>query len=409
MTRLRLRRTRVTSHLNAALLVGLASAAFTVGNACWSAPPRVDGAGYAVLARALISGEGYRAIDHPDQSRHGHFPPGYPFLLASSWRLIGISVRASHVVSAACMLGATIVVWLWFRCVVARDTALILTLALAVNWLWARTGSAILSEPFYALLCQLTVLVASSGMRRREGRVARSVFVGVLLAGCLLTRHIAVGLAVAVLLDRAFARRWAETLTIAVTTGLLSSPWVVWTALVGSASGTQAEILVTSDASWADRIGHQLVFYIQRIPDQFTGPVVEFVTVFRTSNLGWGVANLWGFVATAWIAVGLLFAVSRPRTRLVGLIPILTGSVLLVWPYLEAGRFLIPLVPCILLGAAEGPKRLLVRLATARNPARSVPNPPGCSESTAGGIATVLRIYVGSRTNQSTGDKSARF
>ena len=26
----------------------------------------------------LASGQGYRAIDHPDRPRHAHFPPGYP-------------------------------------------------------------------------------------------------------------------------------------------------------------------------------------------------------------------------------------------------------------------------------------------------------------------------------------------
>jgi hypothetical protein len=44
----------------------------------------------------------------------------------------------------------------------------------------------------------------------------------------------------------------------------------------------------------------------------------------------------------------------RSRRRLAGLIPLCSLVLLLVWPYTEAGRFLVPLIPCILLGAVEG-------------------------------------------------------
>ncbi len=82
------------SRWRAGSLVGIACAACIAGNANWSAPPRFDGAGYAVLARALLERQSYRAIDQPDEPRHGHFPPGYPAVLAAVWEATGISVRA---------------------------------------------------------------------------------------------------------------------------------------------------------------------------------------------------------------------------------------------------------------------------------------------------------------------------
>jgi hypothetical protein len=360
MARLRPRRIGISSQLKAGLLVGIASAAFTAGSACWSAPPRYDGAGYAVLARALTSCQGYRAIDQPDRPRHGHFPPGYPFLLALTWRVSQGSACAFHMISVACTVSATIASWWWFRRLMPNDTALILALALAVNWVWARTGGAILSEPFYLLLCQLAVLAAIKGTRRQRVGPAWNLTMGVLLAGCLLTRHIAVGMVVGVLLDRALARRWVDALTIAVTTGVAISPWVVWLAFVGSDAGTQAGMYLGSSASWRDWIGGQFLFYIQRIPDQLTGPLVELGTGSRASKLIWRTANFWGLLGTGGIAVGLAALVSRPRTRLVALIPILTLCVLLSWPFLEAGRFLIPLVPCLLLAAVAGISTLLI-------------------------------------------------
>ena len=53
---------------------------------------------------------------------------------------------------------------------------------------------------------------------------------------------------------------------------------------------------------------------------------------------------------------------TRRRMRLAGLVPLLTLGVLLPWPYTQAGRFLIPLIPFILLGAVEGLSELASRL-----------------------------------------------
>ena len=54
--------------------------------------------------------------------------------------------------------------------------------------------------------------------------------------------------------------------------------------------------------------------------------------------------------------------VRSPRLRLGGLIPLATIPLLLLWPFTEAGRFLIPLVPFVLVGAVEGLGILLKRL-----------------------------------------------
>ena len=348
----------MSSLWRAGILVGITSAAFIVANASWSAPPRYDGAGYAVLARALLERHSYRAIDHPNEPRHGHFPPGYPFLLAGTWKLTGISVGAAHVLSVVCTVGATIASWWWFRRVVGSNTALILGIALSVNWLWVRTGSAILSEPLYMLLCQIVVLAAWSG---KPASLLRTIGLSAFLASCLVTRHIAIGLVLAVLLDRALARRWRETLTIAVVTGFLVLPWAVWLVTVGS-TGTQVGMIFTGNTSWPVLIGRQLLFYVMRIPDQLTGPVVEVGTSIQTSGVARSVAGLWGLVATAVFALGLVITLWRPRARLIALIPILTGLIILPWPFTEAGRFLIPLVPCLLVAGVEGLSGPLVLL-----------------------------------------------
>ena len=123
-------RGRIGMTVASAVLVAAASAVAACGNAAWSSPPRYDGAGYAVLARALLEGEGYRAIDHPDRPRHAHFPPGYPALLAATWRMTGVSTTAAHVASVICTVGAVLSAWCWFRRMLPPNAALMLGLAL---------------------------------------------------------------------------------------------------------------------------------------------------------------------------------------------------------------------------------------------------------------------------------------
>jgi hypothetical protein len=61
--------------------------------------------------------------------------------------------------------------------------------------------------------------------------------------------------------------------------------------------------------------------------------------------------------------------IRSPRQRLGALIPLATMALLLAWPFTEAGRFLIPLVPSILMGAVEGTAPIL-RAMRIRSPRR---------------------------------------
>jgi hypothetical protein len=249
-----------------------------------------------------------------------------------------------------------------------------LGLALACNWLWARTGSAIQSEPLYTLLCQLAILAAVAVARRPSAPGSTVIMLGALLAACLLTRYVAIGLALAILFDLALRQRWQRALASTVAAVFLVLPWLVWMALVGPTGQTHAGLLLQSYSTAAERGTRLLVFYAQRIPDQITGPFVEVATEFQSSPFVAIVANLWAALASALIVAGWARALGRSRRRLAGLIPLFTLAVLFLWPYAEAGRFLIPLIPCLLIGAVEGLTGLVIwlgRLSNARLPLRA--------------------------------------
>ncbi|WZO95788.1 glycosyltransferase family 39 protein [Isosphaeraceae bacterium EP7] len=318
------------------------------------APPRYDGAGYAVLATSILEGNGYRAIDQPDAPQHAHFPPGYPAALAASWTWFGRSDRVAHVLSAAC---TTIAVWFlahWFARVESPRVAAPLALALAFNWSWARVGGSIQSEPLFLLLTALAVNAADRLARTDRRNRLGTLGLGVLLAACVLTRHVGACLVLAVVVDLAWRERRAAAIAVGATATLLISPWIAWQLRVGR--GSQAGLLTAVDLP--SLVASQALFYARRIPDHLAGPFVEVATVFGRSPGLAASATAGAIGATALVLYGLVKAALNPRRRLAGLIPLATLALLLAWPFTEAGRFLVPLVPFLLVGAVEGLSRV---------------------------------------------------
>ena len=336
--------------LNPAMVITLCSIVSVVGNTSLHTSPRFDGAGYAILAEALATGQGYSNVALPEPTQHTHFPPAYPAALALLWSITGRSLAAAHTFSTVCTVAATITALLWFRCLYSHRVAFMLGLALAVNWTWGRYGGAILSEPIFLLLEQLALLVTIRTGRR--GGVFTGVILGTILAACVLTRHVGISLLTATGIDLLLRRRRPTVFAMGLTFGILLLPWIGWLAIAGAPN--QASLLALDEGSLLKRITTLVTFYVQRLPDQLIGPFVEIGTVFQHRAWVNATVNTWAALATGVLTLGLLLTLRIPRRRLVGLTILATLVILLVWPFTEAGRFLIPLVPCLMVCAVEG-------------------------------------------------------
>lgn len=354
----RLRRPRRPQLAAASLLAAVTLAALAASTNLYT-PPRFDGAGYSVLALSLLTGQGYRSIEHPDRPVNAHYPPGYPVALAALWKLTGPSAPSAHLFSAACTLAATLLTWRWFRHLYPGRTALVLGLALALNWRWVRDGAVIRSEPLYQLFTALALLATC--LTRRSATRHGGGLLGLAAGAAMLTRHVALPLAVACSLDLWLARRKKTALIAMALALLLFLPWLFWLATHRQAS----QLGLFSSNVLTTTLPDQALFYARRIPDQLTGPFVEVGTVFKPS---WSLPmTVWAFAASSVIVCGWFLAARNPRRRLAALVPLATFPLLLSWPYTEAGRFLIPLLPFLLVGAVEGLARL-TRLATSKRP-----------------------------------------
>ena len=348
-------------------IVAAIAAGSIAANTDFHEPPRYDGAGYAILGLALNRGQGYREINHPDTPPHDHFPPGYPLVLASLWNLNAPLEVSGHAFSLLCSSLGFALAAIWLRRLFpgSPTSVALLSAAMAANWVWGRMGGEIRSEPLFLLLTMSAILLADRP--RAPDSIKEGVILGVALGACILTRHIGAALAIAIWIDCGLRRRWRTLWISGLTTIGLIAPWVIWVA--NTAIRPQAALLGRDEFGWLELIVGQTLFYARRIPDQIAGPFVEVATVFAKRPDLATAATIAAALASALIVVGWVRLIQRRRRRLAGLVPLTTLAVLLIWPFTEAGRFLAPLLPPLILGAWEGIVWLLsaLRIASRRN------------------------------------------
>lgn len=322
----------------------------------FQAPPRFDETGYAILGLSLAQGQGYREIDKPGQPLHAHFPPGWPAALAATWSVVSPAAcpptTSAHALILVISVGSIALWGLWFQRISCPKLALALTFALAGNWFWIRLASELRSESLFILLSALVFLVETDATDPRTR--ARDILSGLLIGAAILTRQAAVALLAAVLLNHLLHHRRKSAIFTGCTTLLTISPWLFWIATSGKPA--QAALLTADEHSRSitRRLADQSLFYLIRLPDSLFGPFLETATVFRSTPalkaLAWLLAA--GFAII--FITGLAKIAKNPKTRLAATYLVLSLAMLIAWPFTEAGRFLVPLVPFVLLAFTDG-------------------------------------------------------
>lgn len=323
----------------------------------YDAPPRFDETGYLILAQSLAEGHGYREIDRPGSPLHSHFPPGWPILLASFWSPLNDSIETRTLAAHGTVVG----LWLlsigcwsrWYARNLPNRFALPLTCALAFDWLWIRLAGELRSESLFDVLSPLVLLAMPSPGSTAGWR--RGFAVGTLAGLAILTRHVGVALAAAAGIEFLLRRNFGAMLAMSAATLLSTTPWVLTQIVAGQ--GTQAELLADGQGRYASlpgRLAEQFLFYVRRLPDSLFGPFVETATVFRGERPLALAATCVALAFAAVCCVGAMRMLRAGDLRPGGLYLAISMTILIIWPFTEAGRFLIPLVPLNLAAFAIG-------------------------------------------------------
>jgi hypothetical protein len=353
---------------------------------------------YAVLARALAEGKGYRFINLPGAPSGTHFPPVYPLLLAALWKLFPAFPQNVLVFKGANVLLNAVAAALAFRFGertlglprwAAGATALLAGVAIPSLLL----AGMVMSEPLFLvlLLCALPLAERVRSHSTARGAIAVGAMGGLLM----LTRSIGIAFVVGSVVALLVARRWRHAGLVAATAIAFAAPWQLWVARHDDELPPVLRGKYGSYAGWMSRgvSAHGSEFVVRTVAANVATGSRMTLTPLRPPL----VPVLVPFVMLAGIVCTVVgcrrLAVRAPVTFLV------LGayvSVVLLWPF-DPTRFLWGIWPMLMLLVASTVAELwplargAARVASARPAVRLTSR-----ALSAAGVACALLLVAGS-------------
>ena len=312
-----------------------------------------DNAGYLILAESLQTGQGYRDLYLPDMPRHSQYPPFYPALLAAAGALGG-GLIAFKILSILLTVASIVLLFgiARKRLGVAAAFAVAVPFALSPPLLFFSHW--VLSEaPFVALT--LAALWMAERQDERAVWLAGAIGLGLL---AYMTRAAGLPLLVAFLVTLGWRREWRRALPAAVAIVFVIGGWWLWGKLAAPGA--------------AGQYGSNFLLVNPYAPEQgYVGPgdlmvrCVENVRLYAVEVLPRALAGQRTEGAISLLALltsVLLLALAAlawaRRARRPGTLEAFTlfyAALIALWPQVwTSERFLLPLLPVLLLYAAEG-------------------------------------------------------
>ncbi|CAN5325795.1 hypothetical protein BH18GEM1_BH18GEM1_09150 [soil metagenome] len=350
-----------------------------------------DNAAYYALAKALAIGRGFIDLIAPDAPLETVYPPGYPVLLVPFYWLFGgsmIGLKLESLMAAGVVLWAT---WALAR----RDPSVPGWAAPAAVWLLGLAPVFliythwVLSDMSYTAVSLVSLVLFQRATERPRPARTDARWGGWWLAACLVAlfafavRTAGIALLVAPIGWALLARQWRRTASALATVALGAVPWLVWTAERPPSTGGYLEQATASDRLNPESAPVPLWTILDRGWDNFVHyATIDFPQLFwPVAPVPLGVRAFGLAVGGALLAFGAWRALRRRGVAVWDLYALMTGVILLVWPW-TGDRFLLTIAPLLWL-------YLLVGLDAA---ARLMAGGPRPAVITAGLLAAILFV-----------------
>lgn len=329
-----------------------------------------DNANYYILGSALAEGKGYSDLHLKDAPAHNHYPPGYPAMIAAI-KVLGGDVQAVKRVNqlflAACLL---LVFVLTRKMVRSLHLALVVSLLCLFNYHLLKFSTIMMSEISFLLISLLTLFWLLRQSWDKVWYKDRGFWVLLLLlsAGVYL-RAAGIALVGATVLWFFFnQKKRIHALALFVGFLLTMLPWQLRSFALGGSSYFKQLLLINPYApeegglgftSLIERIGVNAGRYLSvEIPSG----LFSFFRVEEYSEPASTTAWIVGVILVVTIIWGL-FRLQQQYRSLITWYLLTSFGVLLCWPSVWQGvRFMLPLVPLLLLLFVYGIHQLLIQL-----------------------------------------------
>jgi hypothetical protein len=329
-----------------------------------------DDARYLLLGKAIAEGAGYHFVFMPGAPAGTHFPPAFPLVLATLWK-IAPAFPASETLFKllnAVMLSLAAFATFAFarsRADLAPWAAAGVALAFAGSLPVLFLDGVLFSEPFFIASLMGALLLCERALRAQTSESGSwsldslAFAAGLAIGGVTLIRTLGITLGVGLGLTLLLRRQWRSLAISMLGIALLVVPWQLWTM---RHSGEIPPILAGDYGTYGAWVGAALRSegsgFILRVARQNLKGFSILLDLFGVS----------GAMAAA-VAVPLAIALGIGLRRLHKSAPVSVASlavyllVVLIWPG-TPDRFLWPMWPLLLIGAACG-ARAIVKWSTA--------------------------------------------
>ena len=325
---------------------------------------------YVTTAKSLATGQGYRIISLPYEPAQTKYPPLHPFLLSLIWRAypqFPQNLVPMMILTIAATLGFLAVSYQYmvkFGYASSWQAVVVVILAV-VNWRTLVMATSLYSEAVYALVSVVALYLAEKYEQQDKHHVT-GVLTGVAIGLTYLTRSVGVTLLITLALNFALRKQWKKALIPVAVASLFVVGWALWC----RANKTTAEgINVAYYTNYFDHINYVihslqdqnnmskagvLLYLLSRNAFIFTlvSPMVVILGVDFT------LAQYFGFV-TLFILAGFVRQI-RTRLRLLHIYIILYLAMNAFVPFPSYDRYLIPLIPFVLMFVVAEAGRLVI-------------------------------------------------
>lgn len=306
----------------------------------------VDDAYYVMLAKSLLSGQGYHQIAYAGHPLERKYPPLLSLLMVPFLWLSGGALWATKLPALLSAIACVPVLYLLLRRFLAGPPLWLLVALVSLHPLIVGYAGMAMTEAPSLLLTWSVLLLALRAEERNDWGAWLPV--ALLLALGMLLRTDLIALVAAIALLLLARRQWAAA---AIVGGISLAPALIWHWYVGGSS--DVSYVQELQAGWWDqsplplRLWHGLTGYLFDYIPQVTGLVFGSAV-----DQAAAARRLLPLVSGLKVALGLLvlagFALTwRTMPPLITLFTVLRLGMLTAWPLVT--RYLLPLLPFLFL------------------------------------------------------------
>ncbi|PHR30907.1 MAG: hypothetical protein COA38_09265 [Fluviicola sp.] len=326
-----------------------------------------DNCNYFILADGLANGSGYVSSNMPIPKPANHFPPGYPFFMSILMRFGISSIIAFKVVNGLLLLLTSFVFYRITRQLTNHQVlSIVLSVLVLLNAHILEYSTIMMSETSFMLFQLLSVYFLIRW--HEQGYKVKSPYIIFFISTviCLIyIRTIGVTMLGASVLFILFSKKYLSSVLVLGIVLLALLPWQMRSTSLGGSSYVKSLFRVNpydgkskqmATGDWGNRMKMNSVRYVSKeIPSSIFPNLKITYRDSKTRELAPSSGNKW-FLGILIILLTFLGIISSKKYRWLFLF--IFGSNLLVymlWPEVWFGiRFILPMVPLILLFSALG-------------------------------------------------------